>query len=400
MKIVTLNWGCGQTSIGKIISEIEFNTKLYDVEYLHIYESGENKAGNNVRLNGWFWTRVYYLISKILGIRYGIGYIPYLKVKYLIWRNRPDLVHIHCPNGHSVNLYKIFSYLKKKKIPIVITNHAEFFYTGSCSHSIDCMNYVNGCRNCEDYKNKEAGNKVCLARWAWKKMYHALDNPNITMVAVSPWVMEKMVKSPIALSADKLLSVIYNGVNTNIFRYLDQVHGQKNLKIFSASSGFTTDINSIKGGYYLNELAKRCIKLNVEFIVAGDAVYGEDISENIKFLGYIDNQEQLAEYYNRADATIIVSKRETFSMPVAESLCCGTPVIGFKNGGSESIALKEYCQFVDFGDIDALYNIIKEQKFVQFKRQLIEEQAHRTYSSARMAEQYYKLYLTMIQKAK
>ena len=41
-------------------------------------------------------------------------------------------------------------------------------------------------------------------------------------------------------------------------------------------------------------------------------------------------------------------------MVVAESLCCGTPVIGFKAGGPETIAIPEYCEFVEYGDVDAL----------------------------------------------
>jgi glycosyltransferase involved in cell wall biosynthesis len=37
-------------------------------------------------------------------------------------------------------------------------------------------------------------------------------------------------------------------------------------------------------------------------------------------------------------------------MIVAESLCCGTPVVGFKAGGPESIAIDDYCVFVQFLD--------------------------------------------------
>lgn len=395
MKIITLNWGRGKTSIGKIISEIELYIQPKGVQFFHVYESGYKGCKNSVRLNNWFWTRVYYVFSNMSGIRYGVGFIPYLEMKYYIWKQKPDLIHIHCPNGHSINLYKLFEYLRKKDIPVVITNHAEFFYTGNCSHSVECMKYTTGCKGCEDYKHKEAGNRICLSDWAWKKMYHALDNSNIAMVAVSPWVMEKMRKSPIALSANKILTTIFNGVNINVFCKKEQKNKSAVIKIFSASGGFNLDVNSNKGGYYLNELAKKCLDLNVEFWVAGSARYEEGISENITFLGHIYDQTELARYYNNADVTLVLSKRETFGMPVAESLCCGTPVIGFKNGGSESIALDDYCAFVDYGDIDSLYQIIKKHAFREFDSDLIEKEAHKRYDSKKMAQNYYNLYLEL-----
>ena len=41
-------------------------------------------------------------------------------------------------------------------------------------------------------------------------------------------------------------------------------------------------------------------------------------------------------------------------MMTTESLCCGTPVIEFKAGGPESIALESFSSFVEYGDIDVL----------------------------------------------
>lgn len=43
-------------------------------------------------------------------------------------------------------------------------------------------------------------------------------------------------------------------------------------------------------------------------------------------------------------------------MVTAESLCCGTPVVGFKAGAPEQIAIKEFSEFVEYGDLNSLYN--------------------------------------------
>ena len=56
----------------------------------------------------------------------------------------------------------------------------------------------------------------------------------------------------------------------------------------------------------------------------------------------------------------VLSKFESFSMPVLESLCCDTPVYRFKAGGSESICPQEMRDnFVDNGDIDALFETMQ-----------------------------------------
>ena len=71
-------------------------------------------------------------------------------------------------------------------------------------------------------------------------------------------------------------------------------------------------------------------------------------------------QQALAELYRRARVSMIVSKRETFSMPCAESLCCGTPVIGFEAGAPEQIALREYSEFVSYGDLQEMETVLRK----------------------------------------
>lgn len=394
MKVLTLNWGLGATSIGKIINDLEACLKEKDVEFFHVYESGNlADCKNSYRLNNWIQTRIYYHFSQISGIRYGIGYFPFLKMKKIIKSWKPDIIHIHCPNGHSINIYKLLNYIKKQGIPVVITNHAEFFYTGNCSHSVECLNYCEQCRDCPDFKHREGGNLFNLTHWAWKKMYHVMDNEQIKMVAVSPWVYEKMMKSPITQAAGKQCMTILNGVNTDIFKVYENVFNvkQNKLRIFAASGGFSLDKEDNKGGYYLVKLAERCRKLDVEFFIAGTVNQDDCVPNNMHFLGYISEQKELAKQYNLADLTIITSKRETFGMPVAESLCCGTPVIGFENGGSETISIEEYCSFVKQGDVEGLYNIIKNYKKNDNSYD-IAEAAKQKYSRERMANEYYRLY--------
>ena len=114
-------------------------------------------------------------------------------------------------------------------------------------------------------------------------------------------------------------------------------------------------------------------------------------------LGKIADKNILAALYSIAKLTIIVSKRETFNMPTAESLCCGTPVVGFKAGGPESIAIPEYSQFVKYGDIEALLCCVlswieRKGSNEYYDPDQIASRAQAKYSKELITQEYIKIY--------
>ena len=75
--------------------------------------------------------------------------------------------------------------------------------------------------------------------------------------------------------------------------------------------------------------------------------------------------------YSAVDLTLITSQRETFSMPVAESLCCGTPVVGFDTGGipqqlSDSAVQKALARANESGTAAMLNEYFKQNKSGNF----------------------------------
>lgn len=119
--------------------------------------------------------------------------------------------------------------------------------------------------------------------------------------------------------------------------------------------------------------------------------------ENVKHINFIQNQSDLAKFYSLADLTVLTSKKETFSMPVAESLCCGTPVAGFCAGGPESIAIPQYSDFVEYGNVELLKESIKKQINAETDKDLIATAAKGKYSSNVMAQHYYNLYTELME---
>lgn len=216
----------------------------------------------------------------------------------------------------------------------------------------------------------------------------------LKVVSVSPWLMGRAKESPILAAHDHM--VVFNGLDTSVFHPYDtsemrKAYGGKKI-VFHATPAFLVDRNHIKGGWYICELARRLPE--VQFIVAG--LHSENISvpENVQLLGRITDQKVLAAYYSMADLTVLTSRKETFSMVTAESLCCGTPVVGFKAGGPEQIALAEYSDFVEYGDLKALQERVEQWLHFEKNTQIGCLAAER-YSTSGMTAQYMDSYRSL-----
>lgn len=397
MKILTVNCVYEIYSTGKIIKSIADFLADSDCEFFHCYEFGEKSTASNAfRISGKYEYYFYYLWSRMIGLPYGTGYFSTLRLLRKIKEISPDIVHIHCPNANAVNIYWVLNYLKVKKIPIIITNHAEYFYTGNCAHAFECKGYLNGCKECKEYKRQTSSWFFNRTAYAWKRMKKAFNGfDRLVMVAVSPWQEKRMQASAIARGYETV--VIKNGIDTeNTFFYRkDACLDEKSVgeKILLHVTAFFSDkAEDPKGGRYILKIAEALPDMRI-IVVGPHDIETEQIPVNVDMVGLIEDQSVLAQYYSAADLLVMTSRRETYGLTCAESLSCGTPVVGFRNGGTETIALQEYSCFVDYGDTNALIEAVKlwvERK--ELVRTELEKKAKEIYSNNYMAMEYYRLY--------
>ena len=396
MKLMQINCVYNKGSTGKIMCDIHSVLLENGIDDVILYGRGEGTADKNVyKTCSELYAKANNLLSRFTGLMYGGCFFSTNKLISIIKKEKPDVVHLHCINGYFVNIYRLISFLKRSGIKTVLTLHAEFMHTANCGHALDCNKWQNGCGKCPRLRQETKSYLIDGTHRSWVKMKKAFDGfDNLTVVSVSPWLMERAKLSPIL--SDKNHTVVFNGLDTSIFHIydtsdLEDKHDLSNEKIvFHATPFFSDNKEHFKGGYYIIELAK--MMPDVKFIVAGD--HGADITvpKNVILLGRVSNQKELAKYYSLADLTVIASKKETFSMIVAESMSCGTPSIGFLAGGPETIALPEYSEFVEYGNIQALYNAAVKFLNTNFDSEEISKKAHEAYSKARMAEEYLRLY--------
>ena len=395
MKILQINCHYNYGSTGKIMYDIDRYLENHHIESFQCYARGKKVKRERV-------LKIAYepicKIGKAFNLFYGRpllwGTYSLKKVVRIIEKARPDVVHIHCINAYTVNVYGLLNYLKKKGIGTVITLHAEFMYTGGCSYAYNCDKWKEkeGCRSC----------KVKNANKNWNSMKEAFSGFNrekLALVSVSPWLRDRALNSTIL--ENYYHKIVMNGIDTYTFRKrtrdeIEKVKKKYGICLDRILLHVTSDFDApVKGGRYVRQIAHMMEEDNlsdVEIIVVGPVKKREN-TKNIKFVGVVTNQADLAALYSMSSITLLTSKRETFSMICAESLCCGTPVIGFKAGAPETISIPEYSSFFKFGDINSMYKAVKKTLYSsQSDRAVIIEKAHKTYSAETMAQNYISIY--------
>lgn len=405
MKVLQVNCVYNKGSTGKIVYDIHQQLLAQGDESVVCYGRGAKTTDSNVyKTCGELYSKVNNLLTRFSGLIYGGCRLSTNKLISVIKREKPDVVHVHCINGYFVNIALFMDWLKHSGIPTVLTLHAEFMHTANCSHAYDCERWKEGCGKCPVFRTELQSLFVDNTALSWKRMKKAFENyQNITVVSVSPWLRDRAKQSPILGGLNH--KVILNGVNTDVFKrrktniYKDK-HGITDEEIvFHAAPVFDNDPQNVKGGCHIIKLAQSMLGEKVKFFVAGDCRGDFEVPANIVLLGKVTDQNELAEYYSGADVTVIASKRETFSLVVAESLCCGTPVAGFFAGAPEQITIPEYSRFSEYGDVKKLKENVLSLLDCDFDKQEISKAATHKYEKEKMISEYINLYSQMRKEA-
>ena len=407
MKILQVNITGKSGSTGKIVNDLRtyLQSKGHDAKVAY--------SVDNIAAEGFFkishrWELA--LVRRLVPFgrsTYKGNPFAFRRLKKIIERERPDIVHLHCINCGCVNIYKTLEYLAAHKIKTVVTHHAEFFYTGNCPHSFECNKFVDAqCEGCGNRFYATSNRIFANPHKNWLRMCQAVNSfrkEDLLFVSVSPWVKERSLTSSIVNHYP--CETVYNGLDTNLFHYRERrdvvekrlALGNRKLVLHVTPNFNPMDKSNIKGGYYVVELAKKMPQLRF-LVVASFSENTRNLPDNIQLWGKASSQDELAQLYSTASVTLLTSKKETFSMVTAESLCCGTPVVGFKAGGPESIALEKYSRFVEYGNVEALCSNIHQVIKQAYVKELVSSECKSIYSKEVMGKNYLEIYQNLLSK--
>ncbi|NMB57378.1 glycosyltransferase [Candidatus Beckwithbacteria bacterium] len=246
---------------------------------------------------------------------------------------KADLIHCHNLHGLYFNLDSLVEISKFK--PVIWTLHDMWAITGHCAHSFDCNKWQKGCHNCpylSVYQKLFWDN----TKYLWEKKKQIYQNSKLSLVVPSLWLKEKINKS---ILQKQEVNLIYNGVDHNIFKKLNQKELRKkndlpNDKKIILSFNYGSK-NSWKGFEYIEKIIALPENKNCLFLLIG----GEKKikAQNIVYLNTSNKPEILNQYYNLADLFLYTSLADNFPLVIPETLATGLPVVSFSTGGIKEI---------------------------------------------------------------
>lgn len=244
-----------------------------------------------------------------------------------------DIIMLHWVNSFLSG--KSIRQLVKLHKPIIWVMHDMWVFTGGCHYDAYCGRYKDGCGRCL-YLGRHWKKDISFYNLKKKKkLYNQIE---ISFVAISKWEKECAANS-IPLKG-QAVTWIPNPLDIDIFRPLNrgklrEKHGMPDKKIILFGADKALE-NPTKGFKYLVEALQYLDGEEYLAICFGKAPDKQKLMlENIeiKYLGTIQDEKELAEWYNIADVFVAPSLQEGFGYTVCEALACGTPVAAFAVGG-------------------------------------------------------------------
>ena len=394
MKIVQISAVYGIGSVGKIVADIHRYLTASKNDSWVLYGVGPSSKSKDglIRIASRLERNIahaYYLLS---GINFALCWFSTARVLRLVKSIGPDIVHVHCCNDFYVNIHRLLRVLNKWGVKIVITQHCEHYYTGSCGYSLACEKWkTTGCDSkCHFFQKHRRGYPFFdCTRLMWKRMFRtfrALNPDNVHFVSCTPWLEERMGESKI-LRRFTHRSVIYNGADTDIYHFREHLDDSKKIVLY-VTPRFDDEI---KGSKHINDIAKEFVdNKQVEFHLVGRVPPDFKFLGNIKVLGPLFG-ERLAFEYSKASVTLMLSKAECFPMVCVESVLCGTKVVAFECGGPDKAYDPFFATFVPWGDFRSMAEAVTHN-LLPYNKKLVSSRAAKLYSANAMAESYLKTY--------
>lgn len=216
--------------------------------------------------------------------------------------------------------------------------------SGGCHFTGDCQNYKTGCGRCPAFCSKWKGDFT-----SWNVKFRKRVYEKVKPIVVGNLYMSQFYKESYLLRDARIAIGEAPIIDTEIFRPMDnarlrdkyQIPPNKTKILFFGCQDLDDERKGIK--YLLESFELLCNEMAEEsksvFVITAGNGY-DKIKEKVPFesvgVGYIP-MNQLPELYSLATCFVCPSVNDAGPMMVNQSLCCGTPVVGFEMGAVKQL---------------------------------------------------------------
>jgi len=401
----TADRGGGAESISALLRD-----KLRDRGHHVSFLAGKAFEADSIQLRGrsdWFLGRLGHRIG--FGDMYAFSAAKFLTIPQI---QEADIVHLHNLHGFYFGMNEIPRIAREK--PVVWTFHDMWGLTGGCYCPISCSRWLDNCGHCPQHGTFPVNGLLDTTALSLKIKRAAFASilESGMCIGVSPWMSEQITVSANALDLNLTrIRMVRNCVDTNIYNGEGSKVDRHNLGI--ADDEFTILMSAPNLGNWIKGTrigieAVRSIGRSTKavLILAGGNLSRDalgDLSKSVRIitLGHLTDRNKLAVAYRAANVSLIPSVSESFSMVMAESLCCGTPVVATNVGGpadhitpGENGELAEFMRIGDFGK--KLKRVYEMRDFYENSRFQIQYRASTLFNSERFTDEHTEIYAELL----
>ena len=366
MKILMINSVCGIRSTGRICTDLAdaLTEQGHKVKIAYGRETvPEQYMKYAVRIGSDLDVKLHGVRARLLD-ESGFG-SKRATIRFIEWVKKfdPDVIHLHNIHGYYINIEVLFDYLRTCGKKIIWTLHDCWAFTGHAAYceAANCERWKKGCRNCpkrDDYPKALYDNSKL--NWL-KKRKLFMGIPNLQIITPSKWLAGLVKKSFLRKYP---VSVIYNGIDTSVFKPVDSSALRKKLNLGDRKVilGVAAVWDERKGLDDFIKLNKLINKNKYQIILVGlSEMQIAKLPKSIIGIARTDSVEQLVELYSLAHVFVNPTYEDNYPTTNLEAIACGTPVITYDTGGSvESVPITNV---VNQGDIKRIIEMIKHIDF-------------------------------------
>ena len=144
---------------------------------------------------------------------------------------------------------------------------------------------------------------------------------------------------------DYQVEVIHNPMPDSFFISKDRTACKRALNLKEGKTTILCIAGNLdevrKGGLILNDILREQFDDKVEFLLIGRVNSSIISSDNVKCLGFINDEITTQIAYYAADILLHLAPIDNLPNTVAESISCGTPVLAFDTGGISEMVVPE-----------------------------------------------------------
>lgn len=401
MNILQINATYGEKSTGIITKDI--HSELLGSGNNSYVACPNNSEKGVIKIGNILDSKIHALLTRITGKQ---GFYSKCVTKKLIKKIKKlnlDAIHLHNVHSNFINLPILFNFASKNNIPIIITFHDSWYFTGKCYHfaDINCNKWQNICDNCPK-RCLEIPSLFDNSKKVFELKKELYKKVNLNIVGCSKWITETAKKSPVLEGAN--FYQIYNGIDTTIFTD----NGENLREKLNINGKFVILVMANK---WFNAKNKEVCESIISYlddtkhlIIVGcnesqKNLYTEN--ENITTFGYTADREEMAKIYRTANVFINMTLIDTLPTVNMESVCSGTPVITYDAGGSGELVSEGVTGYViPCFDKDKLFNAIQNIQNGNISRQICAKWGLENFSKKENFEKYITLYKEIIKRNK